>query len=272
MKSRNILITAVFLGLLEFLNYCQIDTEVSFGNIISQMAFGHVGLGPAYIPDFLYAMIPIVVFQISYGSYLYRHFCTASVYYFSRCTRRTAWFLQESAKLYFHTFFYQLLYWFFGGFLTVFLNSVQVDLYGIVLFIITFILYTLWLFTTTLAVNIFAVKTNLVTGFGIIFGLELLCIIAYSPMRSLFLPDLPEIPYNSELLFHLWKWNPISQLVIKWHSSISNGINSMINSFQVSFDLLWSAAYLVFFCILTVIAGIFVISKTELLGNDMEEY
>lgn len=269
MKVKKIFGVAILLGILESLTYYNFGLDVSFGKIVSKIAFGTVGLDSQYIPDFLYSMIPIIIFQILYGAYLYQHFCTASVYYFSRCMNRTKWFLYESVKLFFDTFLYQFVYWFFAGILTVLIHSIQINKEEFILFLITFIINIFWIFTTTLMVNILSIKTNLVTGFGIVFGWEAFCIAIYSSMESLFLSNLQDSKKN--LFFFLWKWNPISQLVIKWHSSCNDKIDAMINFYSISFDLLWSVAYLIIFCIIVMVCGILVIHKIELLGNGREE-
>lgn len=58
-------------------------------------------------------MVPVFCFELIFGISLYRHYCTCSVYYFSRQNSRSKWYLMESAKLFGYTAEYMVLYVFF---------------------------------------------------------------------------------------------------------------------------------------------------------------
>ena len=270
MKNLGMLLLSSAFGLLSILPFSASQPDASFGSMVVWMGFGNVGLGSAYLIDFLYAIVPMVVFQMVYGLYLYRHFCTASVYYFSRCIKRKSWFLQETGSLLLKSFLYESAYWIAGLFVLAFKYPFSITMADVCLFLYAVTINVLWLFASTLAVNILALKTDSVAGFGIIFGLEVFFIVIYNFMESLFLYGKPE-GNAGKLLFILWKWNPVSQLVVRWHSSMWKEIDAMVNDYQVNFDFNFSVLYLAILSAILIILGISVISRVELISNGMEE-
>ncbi|MCD8118835.1 MAG: hypothetical protein LUE29_05035 [Lachnospiraceae bacterium] len=60
-------------------------------------------------------MVPIFCFELIFGISLYQHYCTCSVYYFSRQNNRSKWYLMESAKLFGYTAEYMALYVFLSA-------------------------------------------------------------------------------------------------------------------------------------------------------------
>ena len=75
-------------------------------HIILADTFQQASLDLSDLPEILIRFLPLLLFQILYGTMIYRHFCTASVYFFSRKTNRIQWFLPECGKLFLHAMLY----------------------------------------------------------------------------------------------------------------------------------------------------------------------
>lgn len=73
---------------------------VSLNDVIKYLAFGQFEIGKGYVIFFLKQYFPYLVFQAIWGTYLYRRFCTGSIYYFSRMERRGSWYRKEAGKLF----------------------------------------------------------------------------------------------------------------------------------------------------------------------------
>lgn len=53
-----------------------------------------------YLPDIAHLFVSLLLFQMFFGTYIYHHFYTANIYFFSRYPKRNKWFLTETLKLY----------------------------------------------------------------------------------------------------------------------------------------------------------------------------
>ena len=53
---------------------------------------------PVYLIMLSLEMLPFFLFQMLFGIRIYRHYCTASVYFFSRCTYKVRWFVKRSEE------------------------------------------------------------------------------------------------------------------------------------------------------------------------------
>ena len=73
---------------------------VSLSKIILSNAFNGVDFYPQYISMFTLSYSPLFVFQVIFATYIYKHFCSASIYFFSRNANRINWFLREVVKIY----------------------------------------------------------------------------------------------------------------------------------------------------------------------------
>ena len=91
------LIVPLLLGTVSFLLYAARLPEVPATTVLLNTAFQNTHLMPDDIPEILTRFLPLLLFQIFYGTMIYRHFCTASIYYFSRKTKRVPWRIPRSS-------------------------------------------------------------------------------------------------------------------------------------------------------------------------------
>ena len=78
---------------------CPSDGRITLTQAILQLSGsrGIFALGTSFteLLGFSLRLIPILAFQALAGIRLYRHYCVASVYVFSRIPRRTSWYLRR---------------------------------------------------------------------------------------------------------------------------------------------------------------------------------
>lgn len=77
--------------------------QITLAELVLQLSGsrGDLPLGTS-LPELLsfsIKMAPYFLFELYIGVYLYRHFCTASVYVFSRTIHRTRWYIKECLKI-----------------------------------------------------------------------------------------------------------------------------------------------------------------------------
>ncbi len=100
----------VVLGILQGLNYLQLHGTVYLSGIVLTLGFSEFEISASYLMMFLFQTLHFYMFYFLFGTTIYQHFCTASVYSFTRCVNRRFWFLRQALKLAGYSFLYVLLY------------------------------------------------------------------------------------------------------------------------------------------------------------------
>lgn len=81
-------VIAIIWGILQSLYYFNSEGNVVLSDVVLYCSISALGIIPAYLIEETLKMIPFFIFQILFGTLIYHHFCTASVYYFSRRTAK----------------------------------------------------------------------------------------------------------------------------------------------------------------------------------------
>lgn len=258
---------AVLFGILYSFSFLESGTgRYEMFDMINRLGFSEFLIEPSYLQNFFIWYFHFFVFQMMYGTYIYKHFCTACVYYFCRMNNRIRWFLKETLKLFANSLIYViLLFLMYIGFGSIF-GSMIVTKEAIIFLGYYIILHSTWLFITALLVNICSIWWDSSKGFTIVYSVQLVFIILYAALQSYLRFDIGDIEQKSKIL----KLNPISHLVLKWHSSQIQSINSKINIFRITFDLNESVCVYAIMSVLVFGIGCFVVKKQDFILNNRE--
>lgn len=238
-----------------------------FFDVINKLSFSEFVIDDTYISGFLLWYFPILLFQILWGTFIYRHFCTASVYCFSRVQNRVRWFFTEAAKLYVHIVIYLVLIVIFSSLPEYAAKGLDFNTASAAAFVYYIVIHSLWLYLTTMMINIIAVRLESSAGFIATVGLQACMLVYYVVLQ--YKLDFGE-PEDMELKTLLLKLNPLSHLVLKWHGSMIDSLDAVINEFNISFDLNESIA--VFFILAAAVTaiGAAVVHRQELIVINRE--
>ena len=100
MKVIKSILIAVVLGIVYVgIGLMKID-NIKMSEILLANTMSGVEFYPQYISTFSFEYIPIFVFQILFATNIYKHFCSASIYFFSRNANRIKWYLKEVTNIY----------------------------------------------------------------------------------------------------------------------------------------------------------------------------
>ena len=136
---------------------------------------------------------------------------------------------------------------------------------------------TLWLFLAVLTINLVAIKLGSNTSFTIIGCFQLICLSSLLLWKNVFQQE-----DSSQVLFYgrIFQLNPISHLVLGWHSSFLTDIDNIINHYQLdvtfamplqfSFDLNYSVLAFLFLSAVLLAVGCKVIHTQDLIINNHE--
>lgn len=194
-------------------------TYVPFGRetlllseLICQLSGDKLGFGMGELLKFTLVMLPFLVFQAYMGTMLYRNYCTASVYVFSRIPKRLVWYRREVVALGVECLAYQLLVVLAAVVVSMRL-PVILDGQGVELLIYRVAIWSMWTFACTLGINLLAIRFDSSIAFAVVGGVQAVFI-------SLFAILAPLQEQEQEVLLEtLKRINPVSCLVLGWHTS-----------------------------------------------------
>lgn len=276
-----------------------LSTEsISFGAVICGVAFGEVSISRIAMMQFIYAWLPLFFFQVIYGTVIYEHYTSASVYYFTRCKSRLRWYGKETAGLFGVSFFYAFLILGYIGAAGLISGKMFFDSASFWMAFYFLFIYGLWLFVMTLLINVLAILVGSMGSFLLVGGFQTVCIALYGILEQwlnvsilanmLRLKEQGELEELSEMermygtleqlkleaapKILVLKSIPFSNLVLKWHTSASPRLDILMHDLGIeySYDLNLSAAILTGLSVLAFFAGYWIVSRAEFMENERE--
>lgn len=170
-----------------------------------------LGLNMSALLSFTLRLVPTLVFQACAGISLYRHYCTASVYIFSRIPNRLRWYGREAGALAVQALLYQGLI--LGAVIVTAVIRWEVvpDGAGWPLLAFHWLIWSVWAFAFTMGINLLAIYWGSSGGFATLAGFQVVCVsllIALKPFEE-----------NLMLLSTLKRLNPVTCLILCWQTS-----------------------------------------------------
>ena len=242
--------------------------ELSLFVVVNKLSFSEFVINTPYVHQLLIWYFPLILFQILWGTYIYKHFCTASVYYFSRLQKRRGWYLAEAGKLYLLSLLYLIV---------LVLSTCMVaavgdrfvigdgDLFFLVYYLVV---HSSWLFAMTLLINLISIKVGSSGGFLAVAGVQFAFIAYFVALENVLNFSDPIV--SLELRVLLIKLNPLSHLILKWHSSNIENLDRYINYFQIEFPMWQSLVGMLVLVIVVLSVGIWVVQKQEFITINRE--
>lgn len=222
-----------------------------------------LGFSLSELLSFNYKLIPCFLFELYIGIDLYRHFCTASVYVFSRIPNRLAWYKGECLAIVFFVLFYQVI-------MLVSAIAVTCCRYGVIwnyagwyLLVIHAVIYSLWLFSMTLLINIIAISFGSGNAFMVVIAVQVVLSTSMTLLNTL-------ENDHSALLSAVINVNPITHLVIGWQYSSIDWLNEAINAPWDVMSLSSSVLYMIVIALLVLFVGGYYVNKCDLIVTDLE--
>ena len=207
-------------------------------------------------------LLPYFLFELYIGTNLYQHFCTASVYIFSRTPNRVTWYIKECSIIASFTLLYQLSIIVVSVVITCFRYQVIWTTAGFVVLVIHIVIYSLWTFSMTLLVNILAILLGSGTAFMITIIAQLILVTCFMPLNLL---------EGNQILFSIMlNINPIAHLIIGWQYSSLRGLNEAIHAPWNAMSLSGTIFYLIAIAVLIFVIGGHYVHKCDLIISDLE--
>jgi hypothetical protein len=211
-------------------------------------------------------LIPGCLFMFIHGIAIYRHYCTASIYVFSRVTDRKKWLMQECFNLSLQALLFAVLET--GGAVGVgFLRyQVEIDTAGLILAGYWILLKAMWVLLWTLLVNLGAILSGgSDKGFVISYGLQGIFLMGIGTLDFMVLKEI----ITESQMCRLLPWSLLSHLIVAWHKSVIPQVDAVLSGYiQVSVE----TSLLLFAGINGILIGIlgYVVQRKDLLGSTGE--
>ncbi len=242
---------------------------ISLSEMILQLSGsrGSFVLGFSYseLASFVMRLFPEFIFELYAGIMLYRHFCTASIYIFSRYPHRVRWYIGEVCHLGGAVCIFNILLLAVTILTTASRYGLQIDSAGIVFMAYHFLIHSLWIYGMTLSVNLLAIYFGSSTAYALVISVQLVCIVLLNLMDWLVRYYGGKLSYENVL-----KWNPIAHLILGWHRSNMVSVNQVLTSSDMQVDLKCSLIIFLLFGIIITSTGAFIIKEYDLLVSDLE--
>ena len=258
---------AAFCGFFCILGCTRNFSEILLSEILLIPTFLDIDYCMQYIPNITFGYVPLLLFQVFYGTYIYRRFCCASIYYFSRCCNRVGWFLKECLRMYIFCVGYLVVFVVSGVIATDIFVKVTVDAVSIYIFVYYVLIYSFFLLFTTVAVNLFGILFTSNVGFAVVESFLFLCIAIYTMSGEYFIPE------NAQVRDYQWlvKSNLFSHLVFGIHSSKVEELNQLIHQKEILFDLDESLLLFIMLSVVTIIAGCIIVHYHDFINTNKEK-
>ena len=253
-------------GLMCFIEGNDLASTIRFSDIVQYPAFLAIDCMLDFLPQITHWYMPLLFFQIIYGIYIYRHFCSASIYFFSRNINRKKWFLTESFKLYGCTLLYLISMLITGIIVKAFYYDIIWNVEGFIILLYHICIHSLYLFAITLGTNVIAIRFGSSVGFISIMSVNIFFISLYASLGEIISEDILYTEYS-----WLLKINPFAHLIFKVHSSEIDSVDNIINKYGMSFDLNYSILLFGIISIAFLILGCIMCEKHEFIKNNIEE-
>ncbi|MGN0335467.1 MAG: hypothetical protein ACI4DV_07395 [Lachnospiraceae bacterium] len=212
---------------------------------------------------FMLCMIPNYIVTMVLGNSVYRYFCTASIYIFSRCSDRRKWYVKTIFHLFVQVCVYEIVSVTTVVLITALRYGVVISVSGNFLFGYHVLLYTMWNFAWVLLINICAIKKGSSSAFLLAIGIQIFLTSCLSIINIL------EKNHVSKVIIERIVWlNPVAHTVVGWHRGILS-IENLAGT-QHSICLSSSIILMLLFCIITILIGNVLIQKHDLLIENME--
>lgn len=224
-----------------------------------------LGFSASELASFVMCLLPAFIFEAYAGVMLYRHFCTASVYVFSRYPHQVKWYVGEVIRLSGAVWGFNLLLLVTAMLMAAVRYELSIDSAGIVLAGYHLFIYSLWEYMMALFVNLAAIYLGSSAAYVSVVSVQLVCIVMLNLMDFAIRHYGGGAAYDKFLV-----WNPISHLVLGWHDSSMEEVALILTSSYMQIDLNVSLIIFLLLGIFITFVGALIIKKHDLLVVDLE--
>lgn len=242
-------------------------SEITLAELVLQLsgARGMFALGTSLteLVRFMLCMAPNMLVIMAAGMQLYRHFCTAGVYVFSRQPNRLLWYKKSLLMLLVRVFLYEISFAAAAVLAALPRCHVMFSAGGFYLLGIHVLVYLLWIYLWSLLMNLLAIKFGSSRAFTSVILVQALCVASLAVAGSLEKRQTP-----MDVIAKILWWNPAAHTVLSWHQS--GFLTKELAGSRYGFSLSVSVLLLSVLNVAAILAGGILIQRHDLLTENRE--
>lgn len=243
---------AVVCGMIGIVGYAPFEVELTIINIMGYFSMEQITAHLSAITNIPYRFMPYIFFQIFFGVYIYKHFCTASIYYFSRNTKRTLWYIKQLGQVMLYCVLYLLILQLSAILSGICVTHVVYDVGMWKNLIYYLVIYSLYLFASTVMINILSIRFNNIVGFVVVELINAYSWVTFGMVGQY----ISETRGGNYLTTLIMRYNIFSYLVFGIQESTMNYVTCILVNLVLA--------------IVVALLGIFVVNKYEFVENGKE--
>ena len=249
------------------------DMTIYFQRMLN---FQVVTISAANMMDLVLGMVPILIFEVLGGVYLYQHFCTANVYYFSRQADRNLWFGKECLKLY----GYMVWYYFIMAVGSVLWGELVLgenmpnpwSVQGVKTACICIGLWGMFTYIFTLLINLLSIKFGSQNATVVVIGVQYFLIMLLGILGARVVGVEEWSVMEAGQGYWIIRLNPIANMVVQWHSGIEGFQGLITNDDElVRYPLSYSWIYYGIGILLVMAVGLIIVKHHDIGMENKEE-
>ncbi len=244
------------------------EEEITLARVVLQLSGARgafeLGCSLSELVRFMLCTVPNMLVMMLLGSQMYRQFCTASVYVFSRYPNRLFWYLRSLLQLFANVCFFELTFVLSVVLAVMPRCRILFDPSGACLLGFHVLLYAGWIFGWTLLTNLLAIRLGSSRSFMTVMSIQAVCTALLALVGVL---EKKEVPEAAVKLFV--RLNPVAHTVLSWH----RGMLFEKELAHRRYGWLSPAASMMLFVLLdavVILAGGVMICRYDLLMGDRE--
>lgn len=247
-----LLIVAVVCGIMGTVAHANFVDEATVSYILGYHSLNGIDTNMAAVTDIPYAFMVYIFFQIFFGVYIYKHFCTASIYYFSRNTKRTLWYIKQLGQVMLYCVLYLLILQLSAILSGICVTHVVYDVGMWKNLIYYLVIYSLYLFASTVMINILSIRFNNIVGFVVVELINAYSWVTFGMVGQY----ISETRGGNYLTTLIMRYNIFSYLVFGIQESTMDYVTCILVNLVLA--------------IVVALLGIFVVNKYEFVENGKE--
>lgn len=267
-KKSMVLLLGIVSGILVSLTFVRpYEDEITLAYLVLQLS-GARGTFALYcsltdLVRFMLCMIPNVLAIMVLGNQLYRHFCTASIYVFSRCPNRLAWYGKLLVPLFTQVLVFETAFVTAAVLTALPRCRIAVSRGDVRLLCLHVLIYVLWISGWVLLTNLLAIRFGSSRSFMMVMTVQALCTAALALIHV-----LEKKQTSKSVIERLLCINPVAHTVLCWHQGAPFAKELADSRYALNPTV--SVLLLLLFLAVVILAGGVIIQKQDLLSENRE--
>ena len=217
-----------------------------------------LGFSFSELMSFSMCLFPYFFLELFAGIIIYRYFCVASIYVFSRYPYRIRWSLNKAGELLVLSFLCNAIILSTAILISAFRFHITLNKAGLLLTFFHYLIYSLWIYIMVMLINVLSIYMHSSGMYALVVGAQMIAIVFFGVTDIAVRNTSFGLTYSKLLVL-----NPVAHLVMSWHYSTDKCFSSVLENSYLEATFFSTIFVFVIISILITAIGVILISKYE---------